>query len=106
MAVGATGAAVPTAVVVMPAGTAERLVAVNVNGPPNEPVVIFWIATVGIFAALVKVQVNLAKGFRFAIGIVSTLPAREPNAVPGLPDVPKLVSRHDADVSVKLALAP
>ena len=41
MAVGATGAAVPTATVVIPAGTAERLVAVNVNGPPNEPVVIF-----------------------------------------------------------------
>ena len=83
MAVGATGAAVPTAVVVMPAGTAERLVAVTVNGPPKEPVVIFWIATVCAFAALVKVQVNLAKVFRFATGMVKTLPARLPIAVDG-----------------------
>ena len=105
MAVGATGAAVPTAVVVIPAGAEERFVAVKVNGPPNEPVVIFWIATVGNFAALVKVQVNLAKVFRFATGIVSTLPAREPKAVAGLPEVPELVSRQEADESVKLGSA-
>ena len=105
MAVGATGAAVLTAVVVIPAGAAERFVAVKVNGPPNEPVVIFWIATVGIFAALLKVQVNLADGFRLATGIVSTLPDRVPNAPAGLPEVAKLVSRHEADESVKLALA-
>ena len=41
IAVGAIGAAVPATVVVMLAGAAERLVAVNVNGPPKEPVVIF-----------------------------------------------------------------
>ena len=105
IAIGATGAAVPTAAVVIPAGAEERFVAVKVNGPPNEPVVIFWIATVGSFAALVKVQVNLAKVFRFATGIVSTLPAREPKAVAGLPEVAELVSRHDADESVKLVLA-
>lgn len=41
IAVGATGAAVLIAVVVIPAGAEERLVAVKVKGPPNEPVVIF-----------------------------------------------------------------
>ena len=105
IAVGVTGAAVFTAVVLIPAGAAERLVAVKVNGPPNEPVVIFWIATVGIFAALVKVQSNLAKVFKLATGMVRTLPARLPMAVDGLPEVAKLVSRHEADESVKLALA-
>ena len=106
MAVGATGAAVPADAVVILAGTADRLVAVNVNGPPKELVVIFCMATVGRFAALVKVQVNLAKAFRFATGMVSTLPAREPKAVAGLPEVPELVSRHEAVESVKLLLAP
>ena len=41
IAVGVTGAAVPATVVVTLAGAAERLVAVNVNGPPKEPVVNF-----------------------------------------------------------------
>ena len=41
IAVGETGAAVPATVVVVAVGTAARLVAVNVNGPPKEPVVIF-----------------------------------------------------------------
>ena len=41
IAVGDTGAAVLAATVEIPAGAAERLVAVKVNGPPNEPVVIF-----------------------------------------------------------------
>ena len=50
-------------------------------------------------------QVNFAKGFRLTTGIVSTLPAREPKAVAGLPEVAELVSRQEALESVKLLLA-
>ncbi len=105
MATGETGAAVLAATVEIPAGAEERFVAVKVNGPPNEPVVIFWIATVGRFAALVKVQSSLANGFRLATGIVNTLPDRVPNAPAGLPEVPELVSRQEALESVKLLFA-
>ena len=47
----------------------------------------------------------MEKVFMFATGMVRTLPARLPMAVDGLPEVAKLVSRHEADVSVKLLLA-
>jgi hypothetical protein len=56
MAVGAAGAGVAATVVVMFAGTAERLVAVKLNGPPAAPVVVFWMATVAGLAVLVNVQ--------------------------------------------------
>ena len=62
-------------------------------------------AMVGRFAALVKVQVNLAKGFRLATGMVSTLPAKLPIFPTGFPEVAWLVSVQAAVDSVKLALA-
>ena len=102
MAVGEAGAATPTAVVVIPAGAADKLVALNVNGPPKEPVVILLTATVGVLAALVNVQVNLAEGFKFATGIVKTLPESVPNGPGGLRDTAVLLSTHAAVVKVKL----
>jgi hypothetical protein len=51
--VGTAGAATLAAVVVILAGVDDKLVAVNVNGPPNEPEVIFCNATVGALGALV-----------------------------------------------------
>ena len=105
MAVGVIGAAVPTAVVVIADGTAERFVAVNVNGPPNEPVVIFLSAIDGICAALLNVQTNLANGFRLTTGIVNTLPASVPSTPAGFPDVPLLLSTQDAVVRLKLLFA-
>ena len=62
-------------------------------------------AMVGRFAALVKVQVNLAKGFRLATGMVMTLPDKLPKLPAGLPEVALLVSAQVAVVKVKLALA-
>lgn len=41
MAIGAAGVAVLAALVEIAAGTAERFVALKLNGPPNDPVVIF-----------------------------------------------------------------
>ena len=41
LATAATGAAVPTAAVVMAAGVVARLVTAKVKGPPRPPVVIF-----------------------------------------------------------------
>lgn len=53
MAAGAGGAAVLAAVVVMLAMADAKLVAVNVNGPPTAPAVIFCRANVAGLGALV-----------------------------------------------------
>lgn len=62
-------------------------------------------AIVGRFAALVKVQLNFANGFKLATGMVMTLPDRLPKFPEGLPEVAVLVSAQVAVVKVKLALA-
>ena len=53
MARGAAGVAVLAATVVMLAGAEAKFVAVNVNGPPKAPDVIFCKANVAGFGALV-----------------------------------------------------
>lgn len=71
----------PTVAVVMAAGTAFKLVAVKVKGPPAAPRVIFCTATVAAVAVLnvlVKVQVICAAANTLAAGMVSTLPAKLP----------------------------
>jgi hypothetical protein len=88
----------------MLAGAETRFVALNVNGPPNEPIVIFCNASVGGFGALPKVQIILAKGFRLITGTVITLPASVPKLA-GLPVVPELVSVQLPLDRLKLALA-
>ena len=49
---GTAGYAVAVLAVVMAAGFDARFVAVNVNGPPAAPNVIFWTATVATLAVL------------------------------------------------------
>ena len=87
------------------ASAAARLVAVKVNGPPGREVVIFCTATCGMaaFAVLVKVQLILALVRIFAAGIVSTVPAKVPKVVAGLPEAAALLSEQLADVIVKFA---
>ena len=62
IAVGTAGVGVLTAAVVIAVGTEAKLVAVKLNVPTAKPVVIFWIATLGVMTALVKVQVICAAG--------------------------------------------
>lgn len=96
--------AVAAAPVVMFAGFAARLVAVNVNGPPKEPVVIFCNVRVAGLGALVKVQTIFAKSFKFVAGTVMTLPAKVPKLA-GFPVVPELVSVQAPVDRLKLVLA-
>ena len=70
--------AVAAATVVILAGLEARLVAVKVNGPPNEPVVIFCNARVAGLGVLVKVQTIFEKSFRLTAGMVMVLPATTP----------------------------
>jgi hypothetical protein len=89
---------------VMEAGFDARFVAVNVNGPPAAPKVIFCTATVAteaVFTALVIVQVILAAAKTLAAGMVSTLPARDPKLA-GFPVMAEFASVHVAAVAVKL----
>ena len=104
MAVGDAGVAVPAATVVILPGFEAMLVAVKVNGPPKEPVVIFCSASVGGLGALVKVQTILAKSFRLTAGTVMVLPASVPKLA-GLPVVPELVSVQMPLDRLKLVLA-
>jgi hypothetical protein len=104
MGVGLTGAAVAAAVVVMLAGGAARFVAVNVKGPPKAPTVVFCNASVGGLGAFVNVQTILAKGTRFAVGMVMTLPAKLPKLA-GLPEVAELVSVQVPLDKLKFVLA-
>ena len=104
MAVGAAGVAVAVATVVMLAGFDAMFVAVNVNGPPNDPVVIFCKATVAGLGALVKVQTIFEKSFKLTAGTVMTLPASVPKLA-GLPVVPELVSVQVPVERLKLVLA-
>lgn len=92
------------ATVVMFVGFEARLVAVNVNGPPNEPDVIFCNATVGGLGAFVKVHTIFEKSFKLVAGTVIMLPAKVPKLA-GLPVVPELVSVQAPVAKVKLALA-
>ena len=90
--------------VVMAAGTEAKLVALNVNGPPAAPNVIFCTATVAADAVLnvfVKVQVICAAANTLAAGMVSTLPAKVPND-PTLPVTAELASVQVALDAVKL----
>ena len=103
--IGVTGAAVPAIVVVIFGGAPVKLVAVKLNGPPGNPVVIFWIATTGIagLTVLVKVQVICALVRMLAAGMVSTVPASVPNVPAGLPEAAAFPSEQLADVRVKFA---
>lgn len=96
--------AVAAATVVMLAGFEARLVAVNVNGPPKEPDVIFCKARVAGLGELVKVHTIFEKSFKFIAGTVIMLPAKVPKLA-GLPVVPEFVSVHVPVASVKLTLA-
>ena len=82
-----------------------KLVAVNINGPPKEPVVIFCKVRVGVLGVFVKVQTIFANTFRLTTGIVMVLPASVPKLA-GLPDVPALVSVHVPLTKLKLAFPP
>ena len=54
-------------------------------------------------AMLLNVQVICALARTFVAATVKTLPASVPNGVAGLPEAPALVSRHEAEFTVKLA---
>ena len=92
------------AAVVIFVGLDARLIAVNVNGPPNEPVVIFCKANVAGLGALVKVHTIFEKSFRFTAGTVMVLPAKIPKLA-GLPVVPELVSVQVPLDKIKFTLA-
>ena len=103
MGVVGAGAGVPAVMVVMAAGVDARLVDVNVNGPPAEPSVIFWTATVAataVLTVLVSVQEIFAAATTLAAGMVITLPTRVPKLA-GLPVTAELVSVHVAALAVK-----
>jgi len=104
IAVGEAGVGVATAVVVMAAGAAARFDTEKLNGPPNAPVVVFWIATVADLAVLVMAQVIWAAGKTLAAGTVSTVPERLPKLA-GFPVKLALASVQVAEVALKLALA-
>lgn len=104
-AVGAAGAGVPTAAVVMAAGAAARLATEKLKGPPGAPVVVLRTATVAGFAVLVITQLIRAAGNTLAAGTVRILPARLPKLA-GFPVKPALASLHMADVALKLVFAP
>jgi hypothetical protein len=90
--------------VVIDAGFDARFVAVNANGPPAAPKVIFCtatVATVAVFTALVIVQLIFAAASTFAAGIVSTFPASEPKLA-GFPVIAEFASVQVAAVAVKL----
>lgn len=91
------------ATVVMFVGLDAKFVAMNVNGPPKEPVVIFCKANVAGLGALVKVQMIFEKSFRLVAGTVITLPTKVPKLA-GFPVVPEFVSVQAPLESVKLAL--
>ena len=97
--------AVATAIVVMFAGFEARFMAVNVNGPPKEPVVTFCNVSVAGLGTLVKVQTILAKDFKLVAGTVMTLPATVPKVPDGLPELLKLVSVQVPVDRLKLVLA-
>ena len=96
--------AVAAATVVIFAGFEIKFVAVNENGPPNDPAVIFCNATVGGLGALVKVHTIFAKSFKLMAGTVIVLPAKVPKLA-GFPDVPEFVSVQTPVDNVKFALA-
>lgn len=91
------------ATVVMFVGLDAKFVAMNVNGPPKEPVVIFCKANVAGLGELVKVQMIFEKSFRLVAGTVITLPTKVPKLA-GFPVVPEFVSVQAPLESVKLAL--
>lgn len=95
--------AVLAATVVMFVGLDAKFVAMNVNGPPKEPVVIFCKANVAGLGELVKVQMIFEKSFRLVAGTVITLPTKVPKLA-GFPVVPEFVSVQAPLESVKLAL--
>ena len=99
IAVGDAGVGVLTAAVVIAAGTDVRLVAVKLNVPTAKPVVIFWMATVGVMTALVKVQVICAAGKTLAAGMVINRPLNVPKLA-GLPVTAELASVQVAVVKV------
>jgi hypothetical protein len=88
----------------MAGGVDDKLLEVNVNGPPAAPVVIFWTATVGVFAdkLLVITQVICAAATTRAAGIVTTLPVNVPK-VPVLPVTAELESVQLTAEMAKLA---
>ena len=88
----------------MLAGLDAKFVAMNVNGPPNEPVVIFCRVNVAGLGVLVKVHMIFAKSFKLTAGTVITLPANEPKLA-GFPLVPAFVSVHVPVERVKFAFA-
>jgi hypothetical protein len=104
IAVGAAGAGVPMAVVVIAPGDEARLLTAKLNGPPTAFDVDFRTTTVAGFAVLVNTQLICAAGNTFAAGTVSTLPARMPKLA-GLPVKLAFASVHVADVASNLVFA-
>ena len=93
----------PAVAVVMDAGIEARFVTAKANGPPAEPKVIFWTATVAataVLTVLVRVQAICAAATTLTAGIVSTLPASVPKLA-GLPVTAALASVQVAAVAVK-----
>ena len=99
IAAGAAGVGVLTAAVVMAGCTETRLVAVKLKVPTAKPVVIFWIATVGVITALVNLQVICAAGNTLAAGMVMSRPLSVPKLA-GLPVTAELASVQVAVVKV------
>jgi ribosomal protein S28E/S33 len=89
--------------VLMAGGAKARFVAVNVNGPPADPSVVFCtaiVAAVGVLTVLVMTQAIFAAARMFAAGMVSTLPTSDPKLA-GLPVMAIFESEQVAEVAVK-----
>lgn len=84
--------------------TPDKFVALNVNGPPKAPDVIFCNDSVAGLGVLVKVHIIFEKSFKLMAGTVMMFPARVPKLA-GLPVVPELVSVQVPLDKVKLVLA-
>jgi hypothetical protein len=95
-----TAPGAPIAVVDRLAGVLARFVWVNVNGPPNAPVVIFRTVTVACVGVLVSTHLMRAAETTFAAGMVSTLPEKLPKLA-GLPETAEFVSVQEIAVSEK-----
>lgn len=100
--VGAAGAGVAAAVVVMAAGAAARLATEKLKGPPATLVETFCTTTVAGMGVLVRTQVMRAACLTLEAGTVSTLPLKLPKLA-GLPVKLELASVQDAAVAVKRA---
>ena len=101
---GVAGVGVAEAVVVMLAIAAVKFVAVNINGPPKDPGVVFCKVKLAGFGALVNVQTILEKSFKLITGMLMVLLAKVPKLA-GFPVVPEFVSVQAPPERLKLVFA-